>query len=303
MRKDCEEVDPAVMKDVVQFDVTDETYPTESLLARATCQVHRAAWVPCWPEWSQPDHVKPWYVLYLCVGGGAEYVVGEERYRVSPGDALLLPPHVTRSGRHNPNDPFHLYSVHFSSRVYGVLDLPAVFRLPTLMRPGEARMRQLVALVRHMIEELSCAEPGCLLIAAGHCAELLGLLIRHTEGVPELPNRRAGDLRRLASVFRLIERRYGEPLRLEDLAESVHLHPAYFSAVFREATGIPPLRYVAQYRLNRVRELLLSTPVPVKEIAMETGYRDPSYMDRVFRRVEGLSPSAYRRAKANPTTP
>jgi len=101
----------------------------------------------------------------------------------------------------------------------------------------------------------------------------------------------------------MIERRYGQRLTLAELAQSVHLHPAYFSAVFREATGIPPLRYVAQYRLNRVRELLLSTDLPVGEIALDTGYRDPSYLDRVFRNVEGLAPSAYRRAKANPTAP
>jgi AraC-like DNA-binding protein len=291
---------PVFGSEIVQYDVKDGGYPSEALLDRVTCQVHRAAWVPCWPAWSQPDHVKPWYVAYMCVRGGADYVVGGTTYRVDPGDLLLLPPHITRSGRHDPNDPFHLYSVHFSARIYGVLDLPAVYRLPVLSRPSSERMAQLIGLVRKMIGELGRAEPGCLLAAAGYCAELLALLVRDAM-VPA--SREATELRRLAPVFRLIERRHAQRLTLDELAESVHLHPAYFSSVFRDATGIPPLRYVARYRLNRVRELLLSTPMPVTEIALETGYHDPSYLDRVFRRIEGLSPSAYRRAKANPIAP
>jgi len=164
-------------------------------------------------------------------------------------------------------------------------------------------MRQLVALVQRMVTELAAGQRGCLLAAAGYCAELLALLVRDMAGEPDRTDRAGTELLRLAPVFRLIERRYGQRLTLGDLAESVHLHPAYFSSVFREATSMPPLRYVAQYRLNRVRELLLSTQIPVGEIALETGYRDPSYLDRVFRRVEGLSPVAYRRAKANPSAP
>ena len=63
------------------------------------------------------------------------------------------------------------------------------------------------------------------------------------------------------------------------------------------------MQYVARYRLNRVRELLLSTDHSVKEIAAETGYRDHSYLDRVFRRSEGCSPGEYRRAKRSPLLP
>jgi hypothetical protein len=113
--------------------------------------------------------------------------VGGEAYRVDPGDALLLPPHVTRSGRHDPADPFHVYSVHFSARVYGVLDLPALYCLPTLMRLTPERMRQLVALVQRIVTELAGGQTGCLLAAAGDCAELLALLIRDMAGAEDRP--------------------------------------------------------------------------------------------------------------------
>jgi AraC-like DNA-binding protein len=305
---------PGFAPDIVAVDVSDDRFPLERLLAHVSCTVHRAGWVPCWPAWSQPEHVHPWYVAYLCVAGGADYVVGGVPYRVDPGDLLLLPPHVPRSGRHDPAHPFQLYSVHFSARIYGVVDLPVLYGLPVLRRPAPEVAAQLADLVRRMVEELAAGPLGCLLAANGYGAAFLALLVRdamgggaaaggggaHAEGEGA---RRTAEVARLAPVFRLIERRYAQRLTLEELAASVHLHPAYFSTVFRRVTNVPPLQYVARYRLNRVRELLLSTDLPVSAIAADTGFRDPSYLDRVFRRQEGLSPTAYRKAKANPSPP
>lgn len=300
--------------DIVAVDVSDDRFPLERLLAHVSCTVHRAGRVPCWPAWSQPEHVHPWYVAYLCVAGGADYIVGGGPYRVDPGDLLLLPPHVPRSGRHDPSDPFQLYSVHFSARIYGVVDLPAVYGLPVLQRPSPGAAAQMAELVRRMVEELAAGTLGCLLAANGYCAAFLALLVR--EAIGDAPAvaadggvaqaegvRRTAEVARLAPVFHLIERRYAQRLTLEELAASVHLHPAYFSAVFRRVNGVPPLQYVARYRLNRVRELLLSTDLPVSAIAADTGFRDPSYLDRVFHKQEGLSPSAYRKAKASPSPP
>lgn len=290
--------------EVVQSDVTDERYPAERRFASATCTVHRAAWVPCWPAWYQPPHTRPWYALYLCAGGGADYEVGGAAVRLAPGEALLLPPQVVRTGRHDPHDPFRLYAVHFSARLYGVLDLPAACGLPLHHRPSPEVMAELLGLARRIVTELQLARPGCVLAAGGYATALLATLVRSTAppgaGAALHPE---GELARLVPVFRLIEREYPRRLTLEQLADEVHLHPAYFSALFRRLTGLPPVQYVARYRLNRVRELLLSTGRTVKEIAAETGYRDHSYLDRVFRRSEGCSPGEYRRAKRSPLLP
>jgi AraC-like DNA-binding protein len=107
----------------------------------------------------------------------------------------------------------------------------------------------------------------------------------------------------LAPVFRLIESRHAQRLTLGELADAVHLHPAYFSALFRRLVGLSPMQYIAVYRLNQVRELLLSTDLAVSEVAARTGFRDLSYLDRVFRRAEGLNPTEYRKAKAAPIPP
>jgi len=63
---------------------------------------------------------------------------------------------------------------------------------------------------------------------------------------------------------------------------------------FRRVTGLPPRAYLTQYRLDRVRELLLSTDLPVARIAQRAGFSDQSYLSRLFRQMEACSPTEYR---------
>jgi AraC family transcriptional regulator len=119
-----------------------------------------------------------------------------------------------------------------------------------------------------------------------------------------LPNAaRTEQVARLAPVLHLIQARYAEGLSLREMAGVLHLHPAYFSALFKEITGWPPVHFLARYRLDRARELLATTDLPVQEVASATGFSDPSHLRRELRRREGLSPRGYREAKKNPALP
>ncbi|MDQ3703390.1 MAG: AraC family transcriptional regulator, partial [Chloroflexota bacterium] len=302
--------------------------PLELLLAHVSCTVLRAGcWLPVPPDWQLRGSVPPNYVALVCVGGAAEYTVGGATYRLQEGGLLLTPPQVLREGRHDPAHPLHLYSVHFHARLYGVLDMPAVYRLPVALRPAPEHWPRIVAIMQRIVEELAAADAGFVLAANAACAELVALLWRDAwRGTADASGRgndapdaaaanlrggasarasavawagtlpgRAADVTRLAPVFRTIETRYAEPLTLTDLARTVDLHPAYLSSVFRQAVGVPPLRYLGRFRLERARDLLVSTDLPIGAIAARTGFADPKYLDRVFRAAEGITPTAYRR--------
>lgn len=289
--------------------VHDATTEIDQLLARVACSVVQAGcWLPVPPHWSLDVPGRPNYTLWLCTGGWAEYRLGGRSHELAAGGVILAPPGLRRQGRHHPANPLHLYTVHLNARLYGVLDLPAVCGFPEALRPRPAAFQRMAALAREIVEELAGSAAGYALAANGACAQLIALYWREAlaQGIAgrrpgATAGARPGDLARLASVFRAIEERYAEPLSLRDLAAAVHLHPAYLSTVFRKAVGLPPLRYLSRYRLDRVRELLLSTDLPVSAIAQRTGFPDPTYINRVFRRAEGCTPTQYRASKENPT--
>lgn len=66
---------------------------------------------------------------------------------------------------------------------------------------------------------------------------------------------------------------------------------------FKRATGLSPIEYVQVLRIEEAKHLLETTDLPLDEIAADVGYAEPSSFRRLFRRMVGLSPSAYRRQR------
>lgn len=91
-----------------------------------------------------------------------------------------------------------------------------------------------------------------------------------------------------------IHNNYQRDISLADLAKIIFLNPDYFSRVFKQCTGRTFSEYLTQVRIDRAKELLSETDLPVGELAREVGYSDPNYFSRVFARVTGMCPSRYR---------
>jgi AraC-like DNA-binding protein len=86
----------------------------------------------------------------------------------------------------------------------------------------------------------------------------------------------------------------GEELSLDQVAHAASMSAFYFCKVFKAATGVTFTDYVARARVEKTKQLLLNPNVRVSEAAYEAGFQSLSQFNRVFRRVEGQSPSAYR---------
>lgn len=68
-----------------------------------------------------------------------------------------------------------------------------------------------------------------------------------------------------------------------------------FKRRFTDATGMSPIEYIHTLRLEEAKQLLESTDLPVEAIAVEVGYQDASFFNRLFRRKVALTPANYRR--------
>lgn len=87
-----------------------------------------------------------------------------------------------------------------------------------------------------------------------------------------------------------------EDVTVADVARRFHYSPSYLTSLYRRVFGIGIAEQIAEYRIDRARELLSSTTSPVAGIAAEVGYDDPKYFMRVFKRRTGLTPGQYRDA-------
>jgi AraC family transcriptional regulator of arabinose operon len=100
---------------------------------------------------------------------------------------------------------------------------------------------------------------------------------------------------RILAAQAFLERAFSEEVKLERLASFAGLSVSHLSAEFRRHLGVPPMRYLLELRLRRAAYLLADVNLSVSEVARESGFSDPLYFSRQFRRRFGQSPRKYRR--------
>jgi len=122
------------------------------------------------------------------------------------------------------------------------------------------------------------------------------LLGRSTNGTPGGAGR--GLVKwRLKRVQDFVEAQLSEPLSLEDLASCAGLSRMHFAAKFRAATGMRPHEYLVYRRIQRAQEMLLSTTMPLVEVALSVGFQTQAHFTTVFRRLLGETPGRWRQAQ------
>jgi AraC family transcriptional regulator len=98
-------------------------------------------------------------------------------------------------------------------------------------------------------------------------------------------------------VCELLDDEIEREVPLAELSDEVGLSTYHLCRAFKQTMGAPPHQYQRQRRVERARELLASTDLPVTEIALRVGYQDPSQFARVFRKATNESPTAFRRRR------
>lgn len=106
----------------------------------------------------------------------------------------------------------------------------------------------------------------------------------------------APPARHLLRAKDLADARYAEPLEVEDLARAAGLSKAHFSREFRRTFGESPYVYLLTRRLERAAALLRNTDYSVAEICLEVGLQGVGSFSTSFKRMYGMTPTAYRAA-------
>lgn len=105
-----------------------------------------------------------------------------------------------------------------------------------------------------------------------------------------------GELLRPALQY--IDAHYRESITAEKLARVCNYNPKYFSKVFRQYTSKTPMDYVNSYRLHKAELELISTDLPLSDIAANNGFFDTAHFSHYYKKARGFPPSRMRSVKA-----
>ena len=101
--------------------------------------------------------------------------------------------------------------------------------------------------------------------------------------------------RTIHGITRYLQEHLAEEVSLSVLAEEFHLSAQYISQLFKNEIGVGFLAYLTNIRMERAKQLLLSTSLSIAEVSEQSGYGDYRVFTKVFKKSEGITPSQYRR--------
>ncbi len=152
--------------------------------------------------------------------------------------------------------------------------------------------------------ELRVRQPGYLDAALDYFRLFLGeccrQIIRTGIAVPGINS--SPSMLRLEKVRQHLEAHFAEELSLEKLAEMAGLSTNYLCRAFRQYTGQTVFEYIIGQRIQQAIMMMRHTDDKMFAIAWRCGFHDLSYFNRMFKRLTGASPAAYRRQTAQNAT-
>ena len=100
---------------------------------------------------------------------------------------------------------------------------------------------------------------------------------------------------RMRQLIEFIEANLDQPLTLDAMAAHVGISPLYLARAFKAAVGRSPHQYVLARRIERAKELLRNTEIPIIDVALSVGFSSQSHLSHWMIRHTGVSPGVYRR--------
>lgn len=110
---------------------------------------------------------------------------------------------------------------------------------------------------------------------------------------------RVYDLEAVEKAKEYIAEHFSEHISTKTIAGIAGLSPSYLGFLFKRETGNTITSHIEDRRNKFAKELLETTALPVREIACASGYEDQNYFSRIFKKLEGVSPLAYRHNSRN----
>jgi len=121
--------------------------------------------------------------------------------------------------------------------------------------------------------------------------------VAHISTALERKHRLSGEAQRqVRKAMAFIHEHYADSISRRDIAQHVSIAEDHLTFCFRQELGTTPIEYLQRYRVNQAKRLLKDSERSITEIALDVGFSDSGYFSRIFRRITGMSPEAFRRA-------
>ncbi len=245
-----------------------------------------------WVQHSFAPHMHDFYAISLNYGGRGAFECRNERRDAAPGTCNLIAAGELHTGRATSEEGWSYRNLYIEIPRMGTLLESLDWQRPSDVRFKSPLVSDTVLATRLASVFASLTESSSLLQNESLLLSVVARLI--TDHV--VPGRALRDTGRehaaVAQVKAWLENNSEQNVSIHSLASLAGLSPYYLVRAFHKHVGMPPHKYQAVVRVNRARKLLASGAA-ISEVAYRTGFCDQSHLNRVFKKMLGVTPGRY----------
>jgi AraC-like DNA-binding protein len=248
-------------------------------------------------------HRHDFFELTYVLGGKGRYDLLDDQgnvtsVRVETNQMLLWDGRVPHKAQDDPENPLRQSIV--------------IFDLAYLKHPGLALEMQrqlcrsnplvirnpmfttrLKPFMRNIMIELSGKKELCAEVVYSNVLSILTTMLRTSVGLEHISTDRLDT--RIQKAVAYIQENHFNHISVKEMASFCSLSGRHFSELFKKHTSQTFVQYLHAYRIEIIKKALRETTRSITEIAFEAGYDDPAHFIHRFRRLEGITPSQYRK--------
>jgi len=237
------------------------------------------------PMQTSARHKHESLTLGVVVSGSRLLRFGTTTFEAMPGDVLYIPPAHTHACPSKSDCEYIMFN--FPLPLLESLGFTTIFPEPhTPIIDAPSLFGQIVRLAD------SVDSPA---FAMERQSKLIAILTTILDEIPDTDEPPQSTPQHIEKAARHIEIHSCQNIRLEELARIAELSPCRFNRHFSNAFGMPPHEYHNQLRIKEAKQLM-ARGTSLAKTAAQCGFSDQSHMNRVFKKIMGMTPGKYAKA-------
>ncbi len=232
--------------------------------------------------------VKSFYLIHFILDGEGDFYVKNNHYRLHAGQGFLIEPNNQVMYISDEKNPWTYVWVGFSGtkadkllHSIGLSQNSPIFESDE----GERLQKYVFDMLNHNYSNQADSY------------RLLGMLYLFLSVIAEAQKNKldtpAGNTY-VNHAISYIQNHYSMPVKIEEISDYVGINRSYLSTLFKEYTGLSPIKYLQNFRITRAEHMLRVTDLPIESIALSCGYQSAEAFHKIFKKVENMSPRSFR---------
>ncbi len=245
----------------------------------------------CAPNQHWGPTSRHFWLLHFVVSGKGFFQTPRGNYHLSQGDVFVIRPYEMTYYIADAETPWEYNWVGFTSDIPlpSILTSSDTFHAPYLAKYFKN------AVFTQDFDDNDLTTGSYVYFLSGIIWQICGVLMRADK------RKKSSAESYVRAAISIIEAEYATGITVSSLAERLHLNRSYFSEIFCQITGMPPHKYLTDYRMRRAEELLTIHGCNVTVTALSVGYPDVFAFSRAYKHHFGYSPT--RREPEEPHSP